>query len=194
MSLFRTLRQGVAFLLHCSLISSLCETLAFPKKKKKIPLFSFSLLALLADCTEFCCIFTRRWLASGTLPSHASVYFVLPQYFSLAFYSFVGRQEILSLHSSQNIKVRLYCCKNVWNNHRWRFFVDVAVKASQTFNYSDGLRVLLLATFLESKNGFYVLFGETQKRIINPKGPPSRRILGIKSNSGFFRFVILAFS
>ena len=39
-----------------------------------------------------------------------------------------------------------------------------------------------------------VFFGEIQKRIMNPKYSHSKRILRIKSKSGFFRFVIQAFS
>ena len=46
--------------------------------------------------------------------------------------------------------------------------------------------------FLE--NPKMVFFDEIQKRIMNPKYSHSKRILWIKSKSGFFRFVIQAFS
>ena len=53
----------------------------------------------------------------------------------------------------------------------------------------------------KSENGFLNpktdrilrFFGEIQKRIMNPKYPHSRRILRIKSKSGFLRFITSAF-
>ena len=64
-------------------------------------------------------------------------------------------------------------------------------------SHSDGQRLILfnmctktLLNNIENPKKILRIFGEIQKRIMNPRYPHSRRILWIKSKSGFMRFTL----